>query len=285
MGTKWARARETARAKLASAGVASPDAEVRLLADFVFGAVPSATDVINDADLAAFERVVAEREARVPLQHIVGTMYFRYLELESLPGVFVVRPETELVAEAAIAEIENMNATPPGAGSRPIVVDLCTGSGAIAIAIATESAAEVTAVELSDVAFESASRNNAACGNKVRLVHGDALTALPELEGRVDVVVSNPPYVRDDEDISPEVAQDPQMALFGGGHEGLDMPVSIIDRARVLLRDGGILIMEHGDGQGAPLRDAANERGFVNVSTGQDLTGRDRWLRAQKGKA
>lgn len=277
MGTKWASARDAARARLAAAGVPSPDADIRLLAEFVYGALPSGADIMNDDDRAAFERVVAQREGRVPLQHIMGTMYFRYLELESVPGVFVVRPETEMVVDAALTEIVNL--------TKPVVVDLCTGSGAIALSIATESQAQVTAVELSEVAFASASRNNASYGHQVRLVHGDALTALDELAGGVDVVVTNPPYVRGDDHLSPEVLQDPEIALFGGGIEGLEMPVKLLQRAHVLLRDGGILIMEHGDDQGVPLRNAAIERGFTDVATGQDLTGRDRWLRAKKGGA
>ncbi len=281
MGTQWAHAMSAARTRLADAGVASPDVDVRQLAEFVHGSPPRGVAEINDADRAAFEDALAQREARVPLQHIVGTMYFRYLELESMPGVFVVRPETEMVVEAALTEITAIT----GENRTPVVVDLCTGSGAIAIAIATETTADVTAVELSDSAFSSAIRNNATYGNTVRLVHGDALTALEEMEGRVDVVVSNPPYVREDETLSPEVTQDPDMALFGGGTDGLDMPIRLLDRSYDLLRPGGILIMEHGDAQGAPLRAAATERGFTDIWTGQDLTARDRWLRARKAEA
>ncbi|MDP9806746.1 release factor glutamine methyltransferase [Trueperella bonasi] len=282
MSRTWAHALEVARTKLAAA-VESADVDARLLAEFVHGGVPSGSEMITDAEVAAFEQAVSQREKRVPLQHITGTMYFRYLELESGPGTFVVRPETEMVVEAVIEEIACLAAQQ--SRQRPVVVDLCTGSGAIALAIATETSAQVMAVELSEEAHESASRNSARYGHPITLIRGDALSAFEELAGRVDVVVSNPPYVRGDEELAPEVTHDPQIALFGGGDDGLEMPTKIIARAHYLLRVGGILIMEHGEEQSSALRGVARRCGFGEVSTGQDLTGRDRWLRARKDEA
>lgn len=270
----WADAMRQARARLAAAGIASPDADARALAEFASGHRPHPGDAVTPAEQERYETAVAARVRRVPLQHIEGTMYFRYLELESVPGVFIVRPETESVVEAALAEIRAM--------VDPLVADLCTGSGAIAISIATESAARVLAVELSPTAFASAARNNARYGGLVTLVHGDARQELEEYVGRVDVVVSNPPYVAPWHELSAEVRQDPEMALYGGGPDGLDFPLALIERAYTLLAPGGILVMEHGDEQGLALRKAAQERGFAEVSTGRDLTGRDRWLRARK---
>ncbi|QOR48205.1 peptide chain release factor N(5)-glutamine methyltransferase [Trueperella pecoris] len=270
----WADAIRRARERLADAGVASPDADARSLAQFVLGRRPVPNDAVVPADLERFEEAVRARAKRVPLQHIEATMYFRYLELESRPGVFVVRPETEMVVDAALAEIRGVDDA--------LVVDLCTGSGAIAISIATETDARVIAVELSKEAFESAMHNNARYGSLVTLVQGDAREELDHYAGDVDLVVTNPPYVAPWHDLSPEVRQDPAMALFGGGEDGLELPIALVERAHQLLRPGGILIMEHGDEQGPALCRVAEERGFVEVSTGQDLTGRDRWLRARK---
>ncbi|MEW6961135.1 peptide chain release factor N(5)-glutamine methyltransferase [Trueperella pyogenes] len=270
----WAQAIRRARDVLADAGVASPEADARSLAEFVCGRVPFPHDDVAPADRERYDALVNGRARRVPLQHLEGRMYFRYLELESLPGVFIVRPETEQVVEAALSEIRQI--------TDPLVADLCTGSGAIAISIATETNARVIAVELSAPAFACAARNNARYGSLVTLVHGDAREELGEYAGCFDVVVSNPPYVAPWHALSAEVRQDPDLALFGGGPDGLDIPHALVERAHLLLREGGILIMEHGDEQGAALRMRARECGFVDVSTGQDLTGRDRWLSARK---
>ncbi|MCI6574529.1 MAG: peptide chain release factor N(5)-glutamine methyltransferase [Arcanobacterium sp.] len=253
---------------LEQAGVASSLHDARELAKF---AQHSGED---------FDTSIARRAAREPLQHILGVMYFRYLELESRPGVFIVRPETEMVAQAGIDAIAGI--------ARPRVLDLCTGSGAIALAIATEvSSACVWAIEKSAQAFASAQRNNAKYGNVVTFLHGDALDAETLLKqeiaeaGRFDMVISNPPYVPLYHELSPEVRQDPEMALFGGGEAGLEFPLAVVERAARLLRGGGVLIMEHASEQAAPLCAAATAAGFVQVSTGTDLTGAPRFLRAQ----
>ncbi|MFY9263719.1 MAG: peptide chain release factor N(5)-glutamine methyltransferase [Actinomycetaceae bacterium] len=271
----WYRVLEAASAQLAQAGVASPAVDARALAEHVCGTLPLPSEQPTAQQRARFTELVNRRAQREPLQHIIGTMWFRYLTLKSRPGGFIVRPETEIVVEAGLKELHALGKP------EPVVVDLCTGSGAIALAIATEYVgARVFGVELDDAAFALAQENNAVYGSVVALVHGDARQAFPELIGSVDLVITNPPYVRFDEDLSPEVRQDPARALFGGGDDGLDLPRELVARAYHLLRPGGILIMEHGDDQGPALRAAAS--GYSGVYTGQDLTGRDRFLRAVK---
>lgn len=271
----WAKEIARATLNLRDAGVPSPENDARELVEFVVGSRPGALDEPTPEQVAEFDAAVSRRANREPLQHIIGAMWFRYLELTSKPGAFVVRPETEMVVEAGLTALREMDVT------NPIVVDLCTGSGAIALSIATEMAgAQVYAVELSPDAFAVASENNARYNDVVTLVNDDARTSLDELAGRVDLVITNPPYVPRSHDLTPEVLADPHMALFGGGDDGLDLPRELIARAHTLLRPGGILIMEHSDDQGQALREAA--RDFADVSTGQDLTGRDRWLYARR---
>lgn len=271
----WSDRIAAAAQRLAAAGVASPLHDARQLAEFAAGSVPIGTDSPTSEEADAFDAAVARREAREPLQHVIGTMWFRYLTLVSRPGVFIVRPETEMVVEAGLAALKRMDKP------APVVVDLCTGSGAIAISIATEyPQARVFAVDLSVTAFEAASENNETYGNRVTLALGDARSEFEELTGGVDLVISNPPYVPPYHELSPEVLRDPAGALYGGGPDGLDIPHQLVERAFALLRPGGILVMEHADDQGEALRAAA--RNFVNVGTGRDLAGRDRWLYAQK---
>src|SRR5690606_3382282 len=231
--------------------------------------------------LTAYAALVERRRRREPLQHLTGEMFFRHLRLVSAPGAFVVRPETELVAEEAITAARRLPA--------PRVVDLCTGSGAIALAVATEvPAAEVWAVELSEAAPAVARRNAADLAPHVTLVQDDAATALPELDGTADVVVSNPPYVPPDAvPRDPEVRDhDPDLALYGGGHDGLDVPRAVLRTAARLLRPGGTLVMEHAEVQATAVRAAATGTGaFVDVRTVQDLSGRDRMVVARRSDA
>lgn len=271
----WASEIRNATRILRDAGVASPEVDARELAEFVVGSRPLPSATPTPAQSEAFARAVDRRRRRVPLQHIIGTMWFRYLELVSRPGTFIVRPETEMVTQAGIDALAALGK------SHPVVVDLCTGSGAIALAIATEvPGAQVFGVELDPHAYATAQENNARYGDPVTFINDDACTALEELAGRVDLVITNPPYVPEYHELSEEVKHDPALALFGGGVDGLDMPRQLVSRARYLLADGGILIMEHADEQGPALRAAAG--GFVDVHTGQDLTGADRWLYARR---
>lgn len=284
MGT-WSvtEARSWARERLANAGIDSVDADVRELLEW-------ACDVTSQVDLPAaldpeqadkLRAGVSERALRIPLQHVTGRMYFRSLTLRSVPGVFVVRPETEVLAGLAIDEA----AAAVAARGEARVVDLCTGSGAIALAVATESArTEVWAVEKEPDPFALACLNRdrvGACG--VHLVRGDAThpATLGFLDGLIDVVVTNPPYVPADEmPTQPEAAADPHSALYGGSADGLDIPCQIIRRSLTLLRPGGTLLMEHSPSQDEALRTYAASLGMVEVSTSTDLAGRMRFLRA-----
>ncbi|WP_136313410.1 peptide chain release factor N(5)-glutamine methyltransferase [Actinomyces procaprae] len=267
---------------LARAGVASPDADARQLAEHLLGGPVLLADGAPEGFAAAYEALVERRAAREPLQHILGTMWFRGLELTCRPGVFIVRPETEVVAGAAI---EAARAVAAEEGRGPVVVDLCTGSGAIAAAVAVEvPMARVWAVETAPAAVALARENSEHLApGKVAIIRGDASdpAVLAELDGRVDVVVSNPPYVPAGavEDLETE-RHDPDLALYGGGGDGLCLPRAVVERAGALLRPGGVLVMEHDPSQAAPLRAASREAGFAKATTGVDLTGRGRFLRA-----
>jgi release factor glutamine methyltransferase len=218
----------------------------------------------------ALAELVAERARRVPLQHITGRAQFRYLELEVGPGVFVPRPETETVVQHAIDHALGLAA--------PKMADLGTGSGAIAAALATEvPGSHVYAVELSELAHAWAARNLAPLG--VELVLGDLRTALAGHDGSFDVVVSNPPYIPAEAvPREPEVAEhDPQMALYGGGADGLELPAAAAAAAARLLKPGGYFIMEHAEVQaGAVARLLESSGRWRQIATVLDLTGRER---------
>ena len=267
-----------ATARLAAAGVASAEADAVALAAHALGV--TAGDVRKAMVLgapapAAYEALVDERAARTPLQPLTGRAGFRRLELAVGPGVFVPPPETEVVAGLAIgAALE--------AGPASVVVDLCTGSGAIALAVADEGpAAQVYAVELGADAHAWAASNVASTGLGVTLVHGDATSpeVLAELDGTVDVVVSNPPYIPAGMvPLDPEVRDhDPELALYGGSDDGLRVPLAVAARAAGLLRPGGVLVMEHADTQGGSLPAALVRTGrWSDVADHEDLTGRPR---------
>ena len=269
--------------RLKAAGVASPEHDARALAEWLLGRPLPLADGADAAFTAAYAQALRRREAREPLQRITGRMFFRGLELECRPGVFIVRPETEVVAGVAIEAV--LARERGGVAGGPLVVDLCTGSGAIAAAVAAEvPAARVIAVELADEACAAAVDTcEWHAPGRVRVVQADAAapSTLAGLDGSVDVVVTNPPYVPAGalEDVE-TASYDPRLALFGGGEDGLDLPVALVRRAAALLHDDGLLVMEHDAGQGRALREAALAVGFREASTGQDLTGRDRFLRA-----
>ncbi|WP_233188152.1 peptide chain release factor N(5)-glutamine methyltransferase [Actinomyces qiguomingii] len=272
---------------LARAGVASAENDARLLAEHLLCRPVLLADGAPEDFPVAYAELVERRATREPLQHIVGIMWFRGLELTARPGVFIVRPETEVVAGVAI---DAARAVAAGERRAPVVVDLCTGSGAIAASVAREvSTARVLAVEKAPSAVDLARENcQRLVPSRVRVIRGDATdpAVLAELDGRVDVVVSNPPYVPAGavEDLETE-RHDPDLALYGGGGDGLAIPRAIVKRAAALLRPGGVLVMEHDAGQGTALRQAALGAGFTEAVTGQDLTGRDRYLRAVSERA
>ena len=275
--TELRTAVEAAIDRLAVAGVPSPRFDAEELAAHALGverrALWSATSLAGSA--GTFAAYVDRRAAREPLQHITGRAYFRHLELAVGPGVFVPRPETEVVAGAAIDAAR--------AVADPVVVDLGTGSGAIALAVATElPGSRVHAVEADPDAFAWAARN--CSGSGIDLRQGDMAEAFPDLDGTVDVVVSNPPYIplgaliRD-----PEVANhDPSLALWSGV-DGLDaMRVVEVVAAR-LLRPGGTLVAEHADLQGSSAPEVFRDAGrWADVHDHHDLARRDRYVIATR---
>ena len=263
-----------AAARLTAAEVPSPSYDAEELAAYSLGV--ERRDLWRQARAgASFPAYVERRAAREPLQHITGRAYFRHVELAVGPGVFVPRPETELVAGAAVEEARRLQ--------RPVVVDLATGSGAIALAVATEvPAARVYAVELDRAAYGWATRN--LRGSGVELRQGNLAEAFPELDGRVDVVVSNPPYVPVGAAIrDPEVAaHDPALALWSGP-DGLDAVRAVERRAASLLRPGGLVVVEHADlqGESAPAVFTASGA-WGEVADFPDLAGRPRYLTARR---
>ncbi|MEV4101663.1 peptide chain release factor N(5)-glutamine methyltransferase [Nonomuraea sp. NPDC049649] len=273
-----------ATARLAEAGVPSPRTDAEEIAAFVHGVRRSELHTVKDSDFdALFWEGVARREAREPLQHITGRAYFRYLDLAVGPGVFVPRPETEVMAGWAIETLREMDV------AAPLVVDLGTGSGAIALSIAQEVAlAEVHAVEVDPDAYTWAKRNITEHGQGRTHLHPEDLAeALPELNGKVDLVISNPPYIppgavpRD-----PEVRDyDPVRALYGTGDDGLGEVRAVERTARRLLRPGGYVAVEHADNQGnAVYLEFPEDNGWRDIRLRQDLTRRDRFVTARLGQ-
>lgn len=282
---------DAATATLDEGGVPTPRIDALLLAAHALGCDRGEVErrmllgsAVEDDVATRLEVLVAERADRVPLQHLTGRAPFRRLELHVGPGVFVPRPETEQAVDHVLAALDGVDA--------PVVVDLCTGSGALALAVADEAPrAEVVAVELSDLALAWAARNIEATGLPVRLVAADAtadpawVPDLADLAGRVDVVVSNPPYVPTGMvPVEPEVADhDPSIALYGGSEDGLVIPLAVAASAARLLRPGGLLVMEHAEGQVEALPRALAATGaWTEVADHEDLTGRPRTTTARR---
>jgi release factor glutamine methyltransferase len=268
--------------RLSSAGVASPEHDAAELLAHVLGTSRPELPLVGDvtpSQAAEFDRVVARRVLREPLQHISGRAAFRYLELAVGPGVFVPRPETELLAGWGIDQAQAVSDIQAG----PVVDDLCTGSGAVALSVATEVPdADVHAVELDEEAVEWAAKNLAGSG--VDLRRGDMGDAFPDLDGRVDVVLCNPPYIPLEayESVEPEARDhDPQVALFSGA-DGLEALRVVESTAARLLRPGGVVGAEHADVQGesAPALFAATGR-WSDVRDHEDLAGRPRFVTAR----
>lgn len=271
--------RASAVERLGAAGVASPAHDADELLGHVLGTDRgrlTLVDALTPEQATTYDGLVARRAAREPLQHLTGTAAFRYVELAVGPGVFVPRPETELLAGWAVDRARE-------AGPGVVVVDLCTGSGAIAKAVATEVPdATVHAVELDEGAYAWASRNLAGTGVDLRL--GDFATELGELTGLVDVISCNPPYVPLTawESVAAEARDhDPHLALFSGD-DGLDAIRVLERRAAVLLRPGGVVGFEHADVQGesAPAVFTATGR-WREVRDHVDLAGRARYTTAR----
>ncbi len=272
--------------RFSDAGIETPKADAELLVGHVLelsrGEVQAQALIgatIDAAKLQELEPLAIRRESRESLQHITGIAYFRQLELHVGRGVFVPRPETESVAQLAIDALSAAQ-TP-----EPIAVDLGTGSGAIALAMAVEvPTARVFAVEKSTDAFPFTRKNFEKYEHTgARLVLGDLRDEFAELNGTVDVVASNPPYIPVDAiPRDPEVRDyDPNLALYGGA-DGMDVIHLVSATASRLLREGGYLVIEHADNQGEQVRQLLLADGWHEVQKHQDLTGRDRSVSAKK---
>ncbi|WP_066292484.1 peptide chain release factor N(5)-glutamine methyltransferase [Arthrobacter sp. B6] len=262
-----------ATAILKQAGVPSPRVDAELLADHLLGVGLGRLRAMMLGESPApvgYDDLVAERAQRIPLQHITGVAHFRYLELAVGPGVFVPRPETESVVQLVIDYVKGME--------HPRIVDLGTGSGAIAGSIAHEvPGAEVHAVEYSPFAHAWAAKNLSPLG--VELVLGDLRDALPELNGTFDVVISNPPYIPAEAiPNEPEVAlHDPPEALYGGGADGMELPTAAAASAARLLVPGGYFVMEHAEVQAGWIKTMLSRSGvWSGISTHLDLNGKER---------
>lgn len=294
--TELRSAVRAASARLALAGVQSPDvdavelaahalaveaSEVRRLM-VVGGALPDTFD-------SAYAALVDERARRVPLQHLTGRAHFRRLTLRVGPGVFVPRPETEVLVELALTEIDRL-AREAHAGAQPggiRVVDLCTGSAAIPLAIKHERpAVMIRALELSEEACAWARANRDRLGLDVDVVQGDAThPCFEDWAGAVDIVTVNPPYVPTDAvPVDLEVRDhDPELALYGGSEDGLAIPLAVARTAAGLLRPGGLLLMEHAESQGESLPERLRQQGvWRDIVDHPDLTGRPRVTTARR---
>lgn len=275
--TQAARLLEQATADLEAAGVSSPRHDAEALLSHVTG-VPrmmlAGSAKLHGRQLQDFQDLVRARATRVPLQHLTGSTGFRYVDVEVGPGVFVPRPETEMLAGWAIDRAKALEA--------PVVVELCAGAGAISLSVVHEvPGASVHAVELDEPAFEWAHRNLVGTGVDLRL--GDMADAFADLDGTVDVVVANPPYIPLDawESVAPEARDhDPALALWSG-EDGLDAMRVVEVVAWRLLTPGGVVGAEHADVQGESAPAVFAER-WSAVRDNVDLAGRPRFVTATK---
>lgn len=270
--------RQAAIAALASAGVPSPGVDADLLLCHVLGISRSELkirelrgDVFQGEQRQQFTALVAARRTRIPLQHLTGVAHFRYLELKVGPGVFTPRPETETVVQLGLDFVAAHRIDAPSC------IDLCSGSGAIAAALASElPGSRVWAVELS---AEAIGYTRANClPHQVTVLHQDATSLPGEFDGSMDLVISNPPYIPPN--AIPREAEvrdhDPDMALYGLGVDGLQIPRAISAQAMKLLRPGGYFVMEHAEVQQDSAAAMLREAGFERVAGHKDLTGRAR---------
>jgi release factor glutamine methyltransferase len=280
MTARLRREIERAVAVLAAAGVASPRADAEELAAFAAatsrGQLPALGEVDDDF-CGRFADLIAARKRRIPLQHIVGNAPLGPVTVSVGPGVFIPRPETEGLLEWASAQ-----PMPP----QPVLVDLCTGSAALALALSKFwPDARIIAVDDSDEALAYARRNVA--GSAVELVRADVTETglLPALDGQVDLLVANPPYIPDGATLEPEVAQhDPSHALFGGS-DGMVVINAIVELAARWLKPGGRCAVEHDDTTSGATVDAfATAGGFVDITANRDLAERPRFVTATREK-
>jgi release factor glutamine methyltransferase len=278
MTTRLRCAIESATTLLADAGIDSARYEAEELAAHLTGTERGRLPLIDSPDDTFFDRyhaAIAARSRRVPLQHITGTAAFGPLRLLVGPGVFIPRPETEAILEWATAQ---------HLPEAPVIVDLCTGSGALAIALAQHwPEARLLGIDDSDAALEYARKNSA--GTKVELLHADVTKPglLTDLDGQVDLVVANPPYVPDGAPVEPEVSHyDPPHAVFGGA-DGMTVINAIVRLAGRLLRPGGFFAVEHDDTTSSLTCELiSGTELFDDVVAQTDLTGRPRFVTARR---
>lgn len=275
---------EHAASRFEEVGIESALVDAELLAGFVLELTRGGVqlEIVKGASLSEDQanqltELYGRRLAREPLQHITGKAYFRNLELSVGKGVFVPRPETEFVAQLAIDALRSV------AAAEPIAVDLGTGSGAIALAMATEvKHSKVFAVEKSPDAMPFTTANFATYGGQnATLIQGDLADAFEELNGLVSVVASNPPYIPLDaipRDLEVRL-HDPDLALYGG-FDGMDVVHQVSKTAKRLLREGGTLIIEHADSQATQVCQLLLADGWRQVRAHRDLTDRDRAVTA-----
>jgi release factor glutamine methyltransferase len=268
---------DAAEVALTEAGVGSPRTDAELLAAHAAGIERGRLAFADTGPefQARYDGLVAQRAKRIPLQHLTGTAAFGPVTVRVGPGVFIPRPETESLLEWALGQ-------PLSAGA--VIVDLCTGSGALALALSKAwPDSRVVAVDDSEVALGYARRNTS--GTPVELMQADVTAPglLTELVGEVDLIVANPPYIPDGAELEPEVAEhDPPHALFGGP-DGMAVINGIVGLAGRLLRDGGRCAIEHDDTTSARTVEAFTRTGqFVDVTPRRDLTGRPRFVTATR---
>jgi release factor glutamine methyltransferase len=278
MITRLRSAIDSATTLLAEAGIDSARYDAEELAAHLAGTERGRLALLASPDDTFFDRYrdsVAARSRRVPLQHLTGMAAFGPLTLSVGPGVFIPRPETESMLEWATAL---------RLPDSPIIVDLCTGSGALALGLARYwPTARVIGVDDSDVALDYAGTNSA--GTSVELLHVDVTTpgVLAQLDGQVDLLVSNPPYVPDGAELEPEVLDhDPPHAVFGGP-DGMAVITSVVGLAGRLLRPGGLFAVEHDDTTSALAVELICGTGsFEDIVARSDLTGRPRFVTARR---
>ena len=270
---------DAAEAALAKAGVGSPRTDAELLAAHAAGVERGRLTFVEAGPdfFEVYDGLVAERASRKPLQHIVGTAAFGPVTVSVGPGVFTPRPETEALLEWSVAQRLPQN---------PVIVDLCTGTGALALALSESwPSARVVAIDDSEPALAYATRN--LQGTRVELLQADVTEAglLPELDGCVDLLVANPPYIPDGAVLEPEVAEhDPPHALFGGP-DGMHVIDAIADLATRWLRPGGYCAVEHDDTTSVQTVEAFTRAGlFDDVTNRRDLTGRPRFVTAVRNR-
>ncbi|OBJ05040.1 protein-(glutamine-N5) methyltransferase, release factor-specific [Mycobacterium alsense] len=273
------RAIDSAAAQLAEAGIDSARYDAEELAAHLMGTERgrlTLLDAPGDEFFGRYREVVVARSRRVPLQHLTGSAAFGPVTLRVGPGVFIPRPETEAILAWATAQ---------PLGPQPVIVDLCTGSGALAVALARHRpAARVIGVDDSDEALSYARRNTE--GTAVELVRADVTAPglLPELDGHVDLLVANPPYVPDDSAVEAEVAQhDPPHAVFGGA-DGMAVIAAVVGLAGRWLRPGGLFAVEHDDTTSArTVEMIETTKLFGDIEARHDLAGRPRFVTARRG--